>query len=114
MHWLKDSIVDILITILIVIAVFLDAPILSGIIAGYTVVLLIAKAVILVGDDTLNLLNKTKTEAPVWLSHLLYGTNTVILLYSGWWYTGAGWAVIWFLSYMAQRKLDRRQSSLAN
>lgn len=114
MHWLKDSIVDILVTIIIVIAVFLDIPVLSGIIIGYTAVLLIAKTVILIGDDTLNLLNKTKTEAPVWISHLLYGTNTVVLLYSGWWYTGTGWAVIWFLSYIAQRKLDRRQSSLAN
>lgn len=114
MHWLKDSIVDILVTIFIVIAVFLEAPILSGIIIGYTLVLLIAKGVILIGDDTLNLLNKTKTEAPVWLSHLLYGMNTVVLLYSGWWYTGAGWAVIWALSYMAQRKLDRRKSSFAN
>lgn len=114
MSWFKDIFIDVLVTFAIISAVFVSSTLLDVVIIGYTAILLTAKAVILFGDDSLNLLNKTKTEAPIWLSHLLYGTNTVVLLYFGWWYTGSAWAVIWILSYMAHRRLRRRQGSPAS
>lgn len=110
MDWLKDSLVDIIVTIIIITAVIAESPWINGVVWGYTGILLFAKAIILFGDNALNLLNKTKTDAPLWFSHLLYGTNTVVLMVFTWWYTGVAWAAIWTLSYLAQRKLEQRKS----
>jgi hypothetical protein len=109
MSWLKEVIVDVAATILIVIGVFVSQPILNGIIIGYTVLLLITKVIVLFGDSFLNMMNKTTTGAPQWFTHMLYATNTVILLLFHWWYAGAGWAIIWIVSYLTQRKIDKRK-----
>jgi len=107
MSWLKDVIVDIVVTIVIVATIFTQHPILTWIIWGYTGLLLIAKLLVLLGGDTLNMTKKAKTEAPNWFSHLLYATNTGVLLYIQWWYLGGCWAVVWLLSYLTQRKIDQ-------
>ena len=109
MSWLKEVIVDITATILIIIAVFISQPILTGIILGYTALLLITKSLVLFGEGFLNMMNRAKTNAPRWFTHMLYAINTGVLLVSKWWYAGAGWAVIWLLSYLTQRKLDHRK-----
>jgi len=106
MSWLKDVIVDIAATILIIVAVFLSQPLLSGLIYGYTGLLLIVKLFVLFGDSFSSLASKAKTEAPEWFSHLLYAINTGVLLTFEWWYTGIAWAVIWLISYLAKRKLN--------
>lgn len=108
MSWLKDVIVDIGATILIIAAVITSNSILTGIVWGYTGLLLFVKFITLAGEGFLNLMNKSKTEAPEWFSHLLYAINTGVLLYFQWWYAGAGWAVIWGLSYMIQRKISQK------
>lgn len=110
MPWLKDVIVDIVVTIVIIIGVFYSEPILTGIIVGYTGLLLLIKFLVLMGDEFLNMMNKAQTDAPKWFTHLLYATNTVILLFFHWWYAGAGWAIIWMLSFLTQRKLDKRKA----
>ena len=104
MPWLKDVVVDIAATLLIILSVILENSFLSGILWGYTGLLLVVKLIVYAGDDFLNLMNKTKTEAPQWFSHLLYAANTIVLLIFGWWYTGGGWALIWLISYLTQRK----------
>ncbi len=108
MSWLKDVIVDIVVTIAIVAAVFVQHPILTWLIWGYTGLLLIAKLLVLFGGDAFNMTSKAETEAPNWFSHLLYATNTAVLLYVQWWYLGGCWALVWLLSYLTQRKIDQR------
>jgi hypothetical protein len=63
-----------------------------------------------VGDEFLNMMNKAQTDAPKWFTHLLYAVNTVILLFFNWWYAGTGWAIIWMLSFLTQRKLDKKKA----
>ncbi|HKK45486.1 MAG TPA: hypothetical protein VJ964_08185 [Balneolaceae bacterium] len=109
MTWLKEVIVDIAATILIIIGVFINQSILTGIILAYTGLLLITKLIVYFGDNFLNMMNKAKSNAPHWFTHMLYAINTAILLIFRWWYAGAGWAVIWGISYLTQRKLDQRQ-----
>jgi len=109
MSWLKEVIVDIVATVLIIIAVFINQSILTGIILGYTGLLLITKLLVLFGDGFLNMMNKARTNAPRWFTHMLYAVNTAVLLFFKWWYAGIGWAVIWILSYLTQRKLDQRR-----
>ena len=110
MSWLKDVIVDIAATVLIIITALTSSTVLGFIVWGYTGLLLFVKLLVLVGDDFLNLVNKSKTEAPEWFSHLLYATNTGVLLYFQWWYAGAGWALIWMLSYFTKRKLTQKNA----
>lgn len=111
MSWLKEVIVDIAATILIIIGVFISQPILTGIILGYTGILLVTKLIVYFGDSFLNMMNKSQTNAPDWFTHLLYAINTGVLLTFRWWYAGAGWAVIWVISYLTQRKLNKRQKA---
>ncbi|MFH5833998.1 hypothetical protein ACG2F4_08650 [Halalkalibaculum sp. DA3122] len=109
MPWLKDVLVDITVTLFIFAAVFLDTSWMRWIIIGYTALMVLVKSVVLAGDRSLQLIRKTKTEAPGWLFNLLYAVNTGVLLYGSWWYTATGWLVIWILSYLAQRKLKEAQ-----
>lgn len=109
MQWLKDVLVDIIVTLFIIVAIILDISWMHWIIVGYTVIMLLAKVVVLAGDSSLQLIRKTQTEAPDWFPHLLYAINTGILIYGRWWYAAAGWLVIWILSYLAQSKLQGSQ-----
>jgi hypothetical protein len=108
MSWLRDVIVDIAATALIIATVLTSNSILSGIVWGYTGLLLFVKLLVLFGDDFMNIMNKANNDAPEWFVHFLYATNTGVLLYFQWWYAGACWAVIWITSYLAQRKLNQK------
>ena len=108
MSWLKDVLVDIFTTILIIVAVLISLPLLNGIIIGYTILMLIIKLVAYFGDSLTGLMSKSQTKAPEWFSHLLYAINTGTLLFFGWWYTGASWTLIWLISYLTQQKLNNK------
>lgn len=111
MSWLKDVILDISATVLIIAAVLINNGIVTGIVWGYTGLLLLVKVLVLVGDDFLNIVNKSKSEAPQWFTHLLYAINTGAFLYFEWWYAGACWLLIWISSYLAQRKLNKKATA---
>lgn len=106
MGWLKNVIVDLIVTVAIIAAVLTSNSWLSGLVWGYTGLLLLIKFSVLISDSML--MNKTKTEAPEWFSHMLYAINTVALLSFGWWYAGAGWMLIWIVSYLTQQKLEKK------
>lgn len=108
MSWLKDVVVDIAATVLIIATVLTSYTVLAWIVWGYTGLLLLTKLLVQFSDFT-NLIKKSQTEAPEWFSHLLYAANTGVLLSFQWWYAGAGWALIWGLSYLTQRKIKKRQ-----
>lgn len=110
MSWLKDVIVDITATLVIIAAVLFPNVIINGIVWGYTGLMLLVKLIVIWGDGFRNLMKKSKTAAPQWFSHLLYAINTGVLLGFQWWYAGAGWALIWLLSYLTQKKLDEQSA----
>lgn len=110
MSWLKDVIVDIAATVLIITAVLTSNTIIGGIVWGYTVLLLFVKLLVLFGDSFRNMMNKANTEAPEWFTHLLYAINSAVLLSFQWWSAGACWMVIWLASYLVQRKLNLKEA----
>lgn len=114
MDWLKDVFLDIIVTLFIASAVFLEIEWMYWIIIVYTGILLLTKAIVLLADDALQLIRKTETEAPKWVNNLLYGINTLVLLVNAWWYVGGAWVLIWLLSYMAQHKLERSRAASAS
>lgn len=108
MNWLKDVIVDIIATLLIILMVVSNQYFLEVIILGYTVLLLAVKFVVVVGNDFMRVISNAKSDAPEWFGHLLYGINTLVLLSFQWWYTGVAWAIIWLLSYLTQQKIKAK------
>lgn len=108
MSWIKDVLVDIIVSLFIIAAVFFDLSWMEWIIFGYTAILLLAKVIVLAGDNALQLIRKTKTAAPDWFNHLLYAVNTCVLFYAQWWYIAGGWVLIWLFSYLTERKLKAR------
>jgi len=107
MSWIKEVIVDIIATAIIIAAVFTSNSILMGIVWGYTGLILLAKIVAFWGNGFQNMMEKAQTNAPDWFTHLLYAINTGALLFFSHWYAGSAWAVIWLLSYLTQRKLSK-------
>ncbi len=107
MSWLKDVIVDLIVTTTVIVAVSISQPILNGILWGYTGLLLIVKLFALFGDSFSTLMKKANNDAPEWFAHLLYAINTGVLLYVQWWYLGIAWASIWFISFLTQRKINQ-------
>ncbi|MDZ7693482.1 MAG: hypothetical protein U5K69_20585 [Balneolaceae bacterium] len=112
MNWIKDVIVDLIVTLFIITSVFFQESWMWWVIIIYTGIMLLAKVVVLAGDSSLQLIRKTKTEVPEWFSHLLYGLNTLALIYGQWWWATAGWLLIWILSFTAQRKLKASQGKV--
>lgn len=103
MSWLKDVIVDILVTIFIATAFWLGDPWMWWVIAVYTALLLIAKGVVLTGDSFMQRAQKS-SQSPEWFLHLLYAINIILLGIAGWWFLMSGWCLIWLFSYLAERK----------
>jgi len=107
MKWINDVLLDLIVTISILIGVIFNIQWLIYIIIGYTILMLIAKSLVLFGGSFLQLMKKTSTNAPLWFSHLLYAANVVALLVTGHYYTGGMWILIWLFSYITHLKTHK-------
>ena len=107
MGWLKNVLIDLAVTLLVLVAVVTGAAWAKWIVVIYTPLMLIMKVVALVGGSFLSKLQTTPDEVPRWFYHLLYGVNTGLLLGYGWWWVGGQWGVIWFLSIAIDRRRRR-------
>lgn len=110
MTWLKNIVIDLAVTLLVVVAVVTGAAWAEWIIVIYTPLMLIMKVVALVGGSLFSKLQTAPDEVPRWLYHVLYGVNTGLLLGYGWWWVGGQWGVIWLLSTMIDRQWHRSSS----
>lgn len=111
MNWIKEVIVDVAVTIFIIAAVLLGDIWMKYIIWVYTGIMLLTKGIVLSSDNFLQIVKKSKNNAPEWFAHLLYATNTLVLFYFAWWYAAAGWVLIWLFSFLTQRKLKKRKGN---
>lgn len=110
MHWIKDIIVDIMVTAFIAVAAVMQLEWMRWVIIGYTGIMLVAKTIVYFSETSLQMVKKAKSDAPEWITHSLYAANTVILLAIQWWFVGLGWILIWLVSYGAQRKINAARS----
>jgi hypothetical protein len=102
MDWLKDVIVDILVTVFIAAFIWFGYIWMWWVIAVYSGLLLVAKAVVLTGDGFLSR-TQNNQQAPDWFLHVLYALNIIMLGMFGWWWLTGGWCLIWLFSYLGQR-----------
>ncbi len=100
---IKHALVDILVTVLIVVAVVMDLEWARWIILIYTPFILILKVIAVMGPS-MRMLKGSSKEPPRLLVHVLYAVNVVALGIGEWWYLFAGWIVIWILSIVQDRK----------
>jgi hypothetical protein len=105
MSWLKNVLVDLLVTAIIVVYVFTGAVWAYWIIAIYTPLILLLK-IGAVATGVTKKVKKSPDAAPVWFYHLLYGVCLLLLLYVNWWLVAAGWAAIWVLSAVHESRMS--------
>lgn len=104
MSWLKNILVDLLVTAFIIVAVAGGWPWARWVVLGYTGLMLLLKVGALLGRGAVKQLKRTQAGAPTWVFHLLYLVDIVVLALGGWWIAAAGWLAIWLLSYIQQRR----------
>lgn len=102
MDWLKNVVVDILVTLFIAAALLIGDMWMWWIILVYTLLLLVAKGVTASSSGTIAQKARS-TDAPIWFYHLLYGLNIIMLGLTSWWFLTVGWVAIWLLSYLSLR-----------
>jgi hypothetical protein len=119
MSWIKNAIVDIIVTILIITAVFFVRVVwLDWVVVGYTALILISKIAIMAIGQMQVLMKGRASDVPEWVSHTLYATNVVVLLFGGWQYSsgmwlisGGMWLLIWLFSYLTYIRITKKKAA---
>lgn len=115
MKWIKNAIVDIIVSIVILIAAILDVEWLEVIVVAYTALMLFLKFLAVVSEQFIKSVKPGKSvEAPLWFTSSSYAFNVFVLLGFGWYYTAAQWVLIWLFSYLAFRKMRRERLKVRN
>lgn len=102
MRWLKNVVVDIAATILVLVTVFGEIEWAYWLLAVYTGFMVIVKIIGLLGPAV-----KVKKDAetpPDWFYHVLYAINVAALAYGKYWMLAGGWGLIWILSIIYKRR----------
>ena len=111
MKWLKQVILDLVITVLILVATILNPVWAMWIVVVYTPIMLLMKVFSVFGTGITAKIKQTDAAVPTWFWHSLYAVNTVALLFAGWWITGTQWALIWILSIVAEARTRARKKA---
>jgi hypothetical protein len=107
MKWIKNVIVDIVVSGVIVAAVLLKIEWLTIVVIAYTVLMLVLKLLSVISDPFMKSVKTGKTttvEAPLWFISSLYAFNVLVLLAFAWYYTAAQWVLIWLFSWIVFKK----------
>lgn len=104
MQWFKHIVVDLLAVIVIALAVFYDSNNLSYVVYTYTALLVVARLFSLISENFRAITQKKISEAPLWVYHIMYFVNVLILTIGQWYITAAGWVFIWAAATIVQKK----------
>lgn len=98
MHWLKDVIIDIAITVVILAYAIGQPQWAWWIIVIYSSLMLLLKGAALSSPMLSGMSTKKGQEVPFWFYHILYAVNVFALLTQRWYLMAGVWAAIWILS----------------
>lgn len=104
MLWLKNVIVDLIVTAVIALMVTQGWPWTEILVWVYTPLALLLRIVALFAGR-LARLTEAKHPAPRWFYHLLYAVNVAMLLAGTEWILAGGWVLIWSLSAYSDRSI---------
>lgn len=110
MGWLKNAVIDIAVTILIVLVTVNALPEWADwVVLIYTPFILLLKATSFFGGIKVKP-PQGADAPPVWFFHVLYAINVAVLLYSQWWLVGGAWVLIWVLSFLLEQPSKKTAS----
>ena len=104
MNWIKNVLIDLAVTLLVVLTVAADQKWAWYILVIYTPLMLILKIGALAGRGALAGMKVQSSQGPTWIYHVLYAANVILLSVGREWWLAAGWLAIWILSYLQYRK----------
>ena len=112
MSWIKNILIDLSVTVLVVLATLFDQVWAGWIVIVYTPIMLLLKFGAFFGGSFLPQFRRSEAEVPSWVYHALYAVNVALLLMLDWWGTLAiawatalEWVLIWGLSVGAEMKM---------
>lgn len=104
MSWLKNALVDLAVTGLVVTATVLDQRWALVLLAIYTPLMLVLKVLPLLPGALPVKPPRLTDDAPSWFYHVLYALNVALLAAFAQWMLAAGWLGIWGLSAAAEAR----------
>lgn len=107
MKWVKNVVVDIIVSIVIIVGVLVQIQWLEVVIIAYTALMLLLKFLAVVSEQFMKSVKKTTIEVPLWFTSSLYALNVFVLLGFAWYYTAAQWGLIWLFSWIAHKKSQK-------
>lgn len=109
MRWIKDVLVDIAVTVVLLVATVGEVQGARWAITIYTPFILFLQFVQYVQRHSLSKFKPKGTTAPDYAYHVLYGANVLIAAYDRWWWVAGCWAAVWVLSTLtAKDKADKK------
>ena len=111
MNWIKNVLLDILVTVVIGIYAFTEPEWGYWVIIIYTPFMLLLKLMAVLSGASNPVKKKVEAAAPAWFFHLIYGVNLLLLLYANWWMMAVGWAGIWILSAVQESRRPKTEKA---
>lgn len=108
MRWLKQTLLDLAVTLAILLHALAGIPGLEMPLLIYTLLVLAMKFIALWNFRLQRLLKKKSGAAPEWFYHLLYALNVIVLGAARQWALGLLWLGVWAISWLTTRKLQGR------
>jgi hypothetical protein len=110
MKWLKNVLVDITVSVVIIIAVVVNLEWLKIVVIAYTALMLLLKIIALVNDQFMKSVKPGKSaQVPLWFISSLYALNVFVLIGFAWYLTAVQWALIWLFSWLAYSKNQKQK-----
>ncbi len=107
--WVKNVVVDLLMVVLIALATLADVTAAYWVVIIYTPLMLVLKVVALLADSVTGQFGKPRETPPPWIFHLIYALSIALLAFDAKWILAAGWAAIWILSVITEKRSEMRR-----
>ncbi|MEX0685951.1 MAG: hypothetical protein WD267_08570 [Balneolales bacterium] len=105
MTWIKEIIVDIVVTLFILATVTIEADWMRFTLIGYTVLMLAVKTIVYLFEGFQQIIRKKVQIAPVSVIYQIYGINIALLILFEWWLIASLWLLIGIVSYLTDKKM---------
>lgn len=103
MSWLKNAIVDVLATLVIIGMVLWGWQWAEVVVWVYTPLMLLVRIIALFAGSLMQV-GSGEDLPPRWFLHLLYAVNVIVLAVGAAWLLAVGWLLIWGLSIWSERR----------
>jgi len=111
MDKVKNNLLDLVVTIIIIVAIYGKISGLKTLIQWYTPILLILKVIAVVNRDIISIAKIRTDRGTVSLTYLLYGLDILFLGIAGWWWTSAQWVLIGILSGISLKQVQAKPAT---